>query len=162
MTTLEQKKSLDLILPELRRRFLAPCKSVTFYTQLIVGVFILGGFGVYFRSHWTAKEMSAALLGYFTPLVGAALLEFNFEKELYLRSFGIFASFFFFVLALFVAGIEQPYQLILAIAGAILGVLFWWVAHGLDDRFNDVIARNAVGGDSGNKLSESTDKSWAK
>lgn len=161
----QPRKSMQLILPELRRRLVTPCGYLTFYLHLIGGVIVFGGAGVYYaiwKSHWASAEISAALLGYFTPLVGAALLEFDMEEEPYLRSFGIFAFIGFIVLAVFVITTDSFVQLGLSGLGTALGIGFWWVAHGLNTRFQDVKAQNAWGGDTSVKLPESSDKEWRK
>jgi len=154
---------MQLIFPELRRRFVTPCGYLTFYLHLIGGVILFGGAGVYYtmwKSHGASAEISVALLGYFTPLVGAALLEFDMEEEPYLRSFGIFAFIIFIVMAIFVVTTEHNLQLVVSCLGTILGIGFWWVAHGLNTRFQDVKARDALGGDASAELSKSSDTAW--
>jgi chromate transport protein ChrA len=152
-----------LIWPELKRRFKAPYQSVTFYAHLFVGVIIFGGLGVYiaiWRSHWILEEISAALLGYFPALVGAALLEFDSEEQPYLRSFGFCALGFFSVLAALTVFNKCVLQLIFALLGTILGILFWWVANGNNPRFRDVKPNNAIGGDASGNLARSADTGW--
>lgn len=161
----QSPKSMQLILPELRRRLLTPCGYLTFYLHLIGGVILFGGAGVYYtiwKSHGASGEISAALLGYFTPLVGAALLEFDMEEEPYLRSFGIFAFIGFIVVAIFVVATDHFLQLVFSCLGTLLGIGFWWVAHGLNTRFQDVKAQNAWGGDTAIELPQSSDKEWRK
>jgi len=160
----QSPKSLQLIYPELRRRFLAPCGSVTFFLHLIGGVIIFGGIGVFYsiwRPHLATEQISGALLGYFPPLVGAALLEFDLEDQPYIRSFGLFAFIVFFILTVFIITSAHWWQLVLSIIGTASGILFWWVAHGLNSRFNDVKPQSAIGGDPSAELHASTDKDWA-
>lgn len=114
------------------------------------------------KSHGASAEISAALLGYFTPLVGAALLEFDMEEEPYLRSFGIFAFIGFIVVAILVVTTDRYFQLAVSCLGTLLGIGFWWVAHGLNTRFQDVKAQNAWGGDTSTKLPTSADPEWRK
>jgi hypothetical protein len=159
----QHPKSMQLILPELRRRLVTPCGYLTFYLHLIGGVVLFGGAGVYYtiwKSHGASADISIALLGYFTPLVGAALLEFDMEEEPYLRSFGIFAFIIFIVIAILVVTTECHLQLGFSCLGTFMGIAFWWVAHGLNTRFQDVKAQNALGGDTSVELPKSSDKGW--
>jgi hypothetical protein len=159
------RKSLDLLPTELARRFLAPRKSVTFYCHLFVGVIVFGGLGVYlaiWQSHWSMHETSAALLCYFPALAAAAMLEFDAQDQPYLRSFGIFALVIFVIL--FLLGIDTDYgwQFFWSLVGAALSILFWWVANGLNDRFNDVKPQSALGGDTSEGLHKSSDTGWVQ
>jgi chromate transport protein ChrA len=159
----QPRKSMQLILPQLKRRFYAPCKSVTFYAHLFVGVIIFGGLGVYiatWRSHGAIEDVSAALLGYFPAIVGAALLEFDSENQPYLRSFGFCALGFFSIMAALIVITECGLQLSLALLGTALGILFWWVANGLNPRFDDVKPQDAIGGDASGNLAQSPDTGW--
>jgi hypothetical protein len=159
------QKSMELIWPELVRRFFAPCKSVTFYAYLFVGVIIFGGFGVYyaiFKSHWAVDDTSTALLIYFPALVGAALLEFDSENQPYLRSFGLIALGIFIIMLALVLITDHELRLFLSLIGAASSILFWWVANGLNGRFNDVKPQSALGGDPSGNLQESSDQGWQK
>jgi hypothetical protein len=159
----QPQPSMQLIWPKLKNRLKAPSQSVTFYAHLFVGVIIFGGLGTYIailRSHWVMAEMSAALLGYFPALVGAALLEFDSEDQPYLRSFGFCALGFFSVVAAFVVFTEHAVQLFFASVGTLFGILFWWVANGENPRFRDVIPNNAIGGDVSSNLSKSAETGW--
>ncbi len=159
----QPRPSMQLILPKLKHRLKAPSQSVTFYAYLFVGVMIFGGLGVYiaiWRSHWLMAEISAALLGYFPALVGAALLEFDSEDQPYLRSFGFCALGFFSVVAALVVITEQGMQLTIALVGTFFGILFWWVANGENPRFRDVMPTNAIGGDASGNLTKSSETGW--
>jgi hypothetical protein len=163
--TTHHPKSLRILPLQLKQRLLTPCWSMTFYLHLVFGVIVFGGIGVFASlwKHWAIAELPVALVGYFTPLVGAALLEFDSQDQPYIRSFGLFAFFGLGVLAFFAIVIGPPWQLLLSLAGTGLGILFWWVANGLNPRFNDVIKpQNAYGGDPSAALHESADKGWAK
>jgi len=73
-------KSIQLIWFDLKKRFLTPCGSATFYAHLGFGVMLCGGVGVWailFRSSWRIEDISAALLGYFPALLGGAVLQFT-------------------------------------------------------------------------------------
>jgi hypothetical protein len=162
---LPREKSVEMIWPELVHRFLTPCTSVTFYAHLFLGVVIFGGFGVYFaiyKSHWSVEETSAALLSYFAALAGAALLEFDSENQPYLRSFGLIAFGIFIIVFALVVLTEHWFQLFWSLTGTVLGILFWWVANGLNERFNDVKPQSALGGDPSSSLQESDEEGWLK
>jgi hypothetical protein len=158
-----EQPSLSLLPGDLRKRFAAPVKSVTFYCHLFVGVIVFGGLGVYFavwNSDWSMSDTSAALLCYFPALAAAAMLEFDTQEQPYLRSFGILALVIFIIL--FLLGIKSEYgwQFFWAAAGTILSILFWWVANGLNDRFNDVKPQSALGGDPSGNLRKTPDTGW--
>jgi hypothetical protein len=158
-----EKSSLTLLPGDLRKRFLAPRKSVTFYCHLFVGVIVFGGLGVYFaiwQSHWSMSETSAALLCYFPALAAAAMLEFDTQDQPYLRSFGILALVSFVILFLFGIDSNAGWQLFWSVIGTTLSVLFWWVANGLNDRFNDVKPQSALGGDPTVGLPKTSDPGW--
>jgi hypothetical protein len=164
MDTIPQK-SMDLIWPELVTRFWAPCKSVTFYAHLFFGVILCGGAGIFvtfLKSQWRVEDISAALLGYFPALFGAAVLQFTGEVQPYLRFFSYIAFCVFAPVAIIVSRTEHGWQLFWSLAGAILSILFWWVANGLDKRFDDVEPQSALGGDLSGKLPQSQDKEWKK
>jgi hypothetical protein len=158
-------KSMDLIGPELARRFWTPCKSVTFYSYLIFGVIVCGGSGVltiFLKPRWSAADISAALLGYFPALFGAAALEFTAEHQQYLRSLGLIAVSVLLTVAFIVVKTEQGWQLLFSSAGTVLGIFFWWVANGLNKRFDDVLPQSALGGDVSGNLPQSQDPEWKK
>jgi len=160
-----QQPSLELLPDDLRKRFLAPSKSVTFYCHLFVGVVVFGGLGVYFaiwHSHWSMSDTSAALLCYFPALAAAAMLEFDIQDQPYLRSFGIIALVIFVVLFLFGSQCGSGWQFFWSVIGTILSILFWWVANGLNDRFNDVKPQSALGGDPAAQLAQSPEGGWLK
>jgi hypothetical protein len=163
--TSRELRSIRLIGPDLRKRLVTPCGSMTFYYHLIGGVIIFGGIGMFYgayKSNWKWEEVSAHLLGYFFALIGAAVVEFTAEDQMYLRSFGGLALAVFGVLGLGVGMAGGGLQLGLAIFAAILAVLFWWVANGLNPRFNDVKTENAIGGDLSTKLERSQDTGWER
>jgi hypothetical protein len=158
-----EQPSLKLLPGDLRKRFLAPCKSVTFYCHLFVGVIIFGGLGVslaIWKSDWSMSEISAALLCYFPALAAAAMLEFDTQDQPYLRSFGILALVIFVIL--FLLGIDSGsgWQFLWSSVGTGLSILFWWVANGLNDRFNDVKPQSALGGDPSGHLKKASDSGW--
>ena len=159
------QKSMQLIWPELVHRFWAPCKSVTFYAYLFLGVILCGGSGVlmtFLKSRWGVEDISAALLGYFPALVGAAVLEFTAEYQPYLRSLGVIALSVLLPVTFFVARTEHGWQLFWSLTGTVLSILLWWVANGLNKRFDDVKPQSALGGDESGSLPESQDKEWKK
>jgi hypothetical protein len=160
-----EKHSLELLPQDLRERFVAPVRSVTFYCHLFVGVVVFGGLGVYFAiwaSHWSMRDTSAALLCYFPALAAAAMLEFDSQAQPYLRSFGIIALVIFIIL--FVLGIlsKAGWQFSWSIVGTFLSILFWWVANGLNNRFHDVKPQSALGPDPAGALSKSSETGWVQ
>lgn len=48
------------------------------------------------------------------------------------------------------------------VLGAAISILLWWIANGLNERFNDVRPESALGGNTLGSLPESEDKSWKK
>jgi peptidoglycan/LPS O-acetylase OafA/YrhL len=159
------QKSMELIWPELVNRFWAPCKSVTFYSYLLFGVILCGGSGVlmtFLRTNWRLEDVSAALLGYFPALVGAAVLEFTAEYQPYLRSLGVIALGLLLPVVFFAARTEHGWQFFWALIGTLLSILLWWVANGQNERFEDVRPQSALGGDVQGNLSESQDPGWQK
>ncbi|HKB97146.1 MAG TPA: hypothetical protein VKD23_00030 [Terriglobales bacterium] len=161
----QPQKSIDLIWPELTSRFYAPCKSVTFYSYLVFGVIICGGSGVltvFLKSEWSMSDVSAALLGYFPALFGAAVLEFTTEHQQWLRSLGLIGLCVLLAVAFIAVKTEEGWQLFWALTGTVLGILFWWVANGLNTRFDDVQPQSALGGDPSGTLQQSSDKEWRK
>lgn len=158
-----QQPSLKLLPGDLRKRFAAPVKSVTFYCHLFVGVIVFGGLGVYFaiwNSDWSMSDTSAALLCYFPALAAAAMLEFDTQEQPYLRSFGILALVVFIILFFLGVKSESGWQFFWATIGTALSILFWWVANGLNDRFNDVKPQSALGGDPSSNLQRAADTGW--
>jgi hypothetical protein len=93
-------------------------------------------------------------------LAAAALIEFTQEEQLYLRSFGLIAAGVFLVIFFVAATRPHDGKLGWAALGALLGVLFWWVANGEKDCFRDVKAENAIGGNEARQLLKSEDKEW--
>src|SRR5690348_1188620 len=128
--------SLDLIWEDLRRRFFAPTRSVTFYLHLVVAVVICGGFEIWYqvvfkgiiRDQWSCEAVSSALFAYFPAIVSVALIDFVHEPQPYLRSFGLVAAGFFLVILFLALGTSPLPQLLWAALGAVLAVFFWWVA----------------------------------
>jgi len=158
-------KSMELIWPDLVRRFRSPCTSVTFYAYLFVGVILCGGSGVLvtiIRSGWSIEGISVALLGYFPALVGAAVLDFNQEPQPYLRSFGLIGGGLFLTVLIFSTISGQGWQFLWCLFGTILSIGFWWVANGQNKRFDDVKPGSATGGSVSIPLLESEDKEWKK
>jgi len=157
-----EQPSLNLLPGDLRKRFLAPSKSVTFYCHLFVGVIVFVGLGVYFAI-WRADsigETSAALLCYFPALAAAAMLEFDSQDQPYLRSFGILALVIFLILFLFGVKSGSGWQFFWSVIGTLLSIMFWWVANGLNDRFNDVKPQSAIGGDPSAHLQSAPETGW--
>lgn len=159
------QKSMELIWPELVKRFWAPCKSVTFYAHLFFGVILCGGAGVlvvFLKSNWQIEDLSLALLGYFPALFGAAMLEFSAEVQPYLRFFGIIAICVFAPIAVIAAKTQHGWQLSWTLLGSILSILFWWVANGLNKHFEDVNPDTALGGNVSTDLPSSQEPGWQK
>jgi hypothetical protein len=158
-----RQRSGYLIVADVKNRLKAPCTSVTFYAHLLFGVIVCGGAGVFltlFKTGVQMADISAALLGYFPALVGAAVLEFTAENQPYIRSLGLIALGVVLPVAFLSARAVQGWQLFWSLSGTALGVFFWWIAYGLNDRFNDVKPQSALGGDEGTSLPESKDKEW--
>jgi len=138
--------SLELLLEDLRRRFAAPVKSVTFYLHLSLAVIIGGGFEVWYqivfkgiiRSDWHCEAISSALFAYFPAIVSVALIDFIHERQPYLRSFGLASAGFFLVILALALGTSPFPQLFWATLGAVLAIFFWWAASGEKDCFKDI------------------------
>jgi hypothetical protein len=64
--------------------------------------------------------------------------------------------------AFIVVKTEQGWQLLFSSAGTVLGIFFWWVANGLNKRFDDVLPQSALGGDVSGNLPQSQDPEWKK
>jgi hypothetical protein len=161
----ERKNSIVLLKDDLKNRLITPWKTVTFYKHLLGGLVVFGGVGVtftIFKSPWSMAETSTALLCYFPAIAGTAMLDFEAEDQPYLRSFGFVGLMPFiliFCLGFYSKGCAQFFWSVL---GALLSILFWWMANGLNDRFNDVVfkPKNAIGGDPSAALDKSPDTGW--
>jgi hypothetical protein len=161
----EPVDSIKPLLRDLKRRWNAPKRSVTFYKHLIVGVLVGGGAGIWFtlcKKGMDTPEVAAALLTYFPPLVAAGVIEFTQERQPYLQSFGLIAAAFFLMLFLVAVFVPPAFQLLLALASAILSVLLWWVAVGEKDWVRDIRAEAATGGDVNQPLLKSDETNWKK
>ena len=158
--------SMKILPAELRRRFFAPCKWVTFYGHLLGGIVFLGGAGIWFalvKPTRSVEETTTALLGYFASLVGAALLEFSADDQPYMRSFGTTAAIILIFSALLLVWFSGVVvQLLVAIVWSLFGLAYWWVANGTNPRFIDVNPVSAIGGDSSAELQTSSDQGWSK
>lgn len=146
-----------------RRRFRAPLLSVTFYLHLVLGVVVCGGIGIWhgiYVGNLELKAVSASLFTYFPAIVAAALVEFTQEKQLYLRSFGLLAAGVFLVVFFIAVGTSEKWQFFCSAVGAVLAVLFWWIAVGEKDCFRDIDRDASVGGDIHQPLLSSEDKDW--
>ncbi|WP_287285871.1 hypothetical protein [Mesorhizobium sp.] len=145
---------------ELCRRFTTPMPHFTFWVYLILGVFVCGGFGIWFElvpylyatNPGKLDGVFTALLTFFPTLVGSATLHLIFaENEKPLKAFSLLYCAGFVLLACWL-GFAKPTDMRLAIGGATVGavasVLIWWLANGLDPAFQDQLTPNApVGGD---------------
>ena len=146
-------------------RFRTPLKFNTFYAHLLGGVMLCGGAGVIvtiMKSNRTVPEISIALLGYFPALIGAAMLEFNSERQQYLRSFSLIVLSVFVIVSLIIIKTENWWQLVWCLFATVLSILFWWVANGLNPRFIDIEPQTALGGDENRKLTASGEEGWKK
>ena len=147
--------SVTLLCKDLKRKFLAPTKSFTFYTHLVLAIIAGGGLGIwdalYQSKHaatWNLLAISAALYTYFPAIVATALVEFTHEKQPYMRSFGLFSLAPFSLLFFLAITTEPEFRLAWAIFASIASILFWWVANGEKDFFRDVLTpEDAYGGD---------------
>lgn len=137
--------SIKILWGDTRRRFRAPMRSVTFYAHLFLAVLIGGGLGIWntlyqckLTANWEAATIASALYTYFPAIVAAALIDLTHEKQPYLRSFGLLSATFFAVLFFFATTTSPEIRLRFALGGAILSVLFWWIANGEKDCFKDI------------------------
>jgi hypothetical protein len=138
--------SVTLLWRDIRRRWFAPCRSVTFYNHLIFAVIIGGGLGVWYEvifkglihGDWEMANISAALFAYFPAIVSVAINDFTQERQPYLRSFGHIAAGVFTVIFLLSVATESVFQLFFALLGSLFAVMFWWVASGDKDCFRDI------------------------
>jgi hypothetical protein len=159
----ETVKSIDVICGVLIRRMRAPGRSVTFYAHLFLAVLLGGGAGIWFtllKSGFDVDKLAAALLTYFPALVAAALIDLTQERQPYLRSFGLISAGGF--LTIFVIGATRVHgaQCAWAFLGALLSVLFWWIANGDKTWVRDVAPDAATGGDVTKDLLKSEDEGW--
>jgi hypothetical protein len=138
--------SIALLQDDLRRRFVAPTRSVTFYLHLFFAVVIGGGFEIWYQvvfhgiiqNEWSCEAISSALFGYFPAIVAVALIDFVHEPQPYLRSFGLAAAGVFLVILFLALGTSSLFRLSWALAGGLLAVLFWWAASGEKNCFKDI------------------------
>jgi hypothetical protein len=145
MTIKEDLKSLDLLPGELKRRFLTPLKSVTFWAHLIVAVIGLGGAGIWYSliecritEHWSMSAIAAALCTYFPAVAGAAYVDSSSEGQPYFRSFGIIALAVFVILIFLSVFTIRDGSILWGTIGSILSILFWWVVNADKSCFRDV------------------------
>src|SRR5260370_21286402 len=104
------------------------------------------------------SDVSAALLGYFPALFGAAVLEFTTEHQQWLRSLGLIGLCVLLAVAFIAVKTEEGWQLFWVLTGTVLGILFSWVANGLNTRFDDLQPQNALMGGPSATLQPSSDK----
>lgn len=156
-------KSVQLIWSDVKNRLAAPCGSVSFYSHLGFGVLLCGGVGVWpilFRSSWRMEDISVALLAYFPALLGGAVLQFTEDLQPYLRAFAFIALLFLTPVTFAAYTTHHAWQLTWAVAGTLLSILLWWIANGLDKRWDDVKPQSAVGGDASAPFSHQQDGGW--
>jgi len=148
--------SLDLLWGDLKRKFVAPKKSLTFYASLVFAVITCGGAGIwkalFFQSTpegtWDLIAIATALSTYYPAIVAPALIEFTHEDQPYLRSFGLLSLVPFGVLFALALMSEPRWGIGWAAAASTLAILFWWVANGEKDFFRDVVKQDdPTGGD---------------
>lgn len=142
---------MKLLWVDVRRRFQAPTGSVTFYAHLFLAVLLGGGLGIWntlyqfgLIGNWDSAILAGALYTYFPAIVAAALIDLTHEKQPYLRSFGLLSAAFFAVLFFFATTTAPNLRLGFSIVGALLGVMFWWIANGEKDCFKDVNPESAT------------------
>jgi hypothetical protein len=141
----EVTDSIKVLFRDGQRRFKAPTRSVTFYAHLCLAVLIGGGLGIWntlyqckLTANWDAATIAAALYTYFPAIVAAALIDFTHEKQPYLRSFGLLSATLFAILFFFSTTTAPDARVKFALTGAVLSVLFWWMANGEKDCFKDI------------------------
>lgn len=161
--------SISLLRNDLRRRLIAPVRSVTFYCHLLLGIVVGGGLGIWYtigafinNGKFDSATCATAIFTYYPALVAAALLEFIQEKQPYMRSFGILSMALFAVLFFSILLIPPWAQIALSIVASFLAILYWWIANGEKSFFRDVNPDNSIGDDVNNPLLESTDPDWHK
>jgi len=137
--------SIELLWRDARRRLWAPVKSVTFYAHLLLAVLVCGGLGIWntlyqckLNGQWDMLNIAAALYTYFPAIAAAALIELTHERQPYLRSFGLLSAAFFVGIFFFATTTQPETRAIWAGIGALLGVLFWWIANGEKACFKDI------------------------
>lgn len=137
--------SIGLLCSDTRRRLCAPVRSVTFYAHLLIAVLVCGGLGIWntlyqckLNSQWDLLNIAAALYTYFPAIAAAALIELTHERQPYLRSFGLISSVFFVCIFFFATTTQPNTRMIFAGIGALLSILFWWIANGEKDCFKDI------------------------
>ena len=136
---------------ELKRRFLAPVGHVTFWTYLLVGVIIFGGFPVwleailYFTSNISesTSHLRTALVAFSPALIGSVSFQLIFEefgrnKRMLAFAIVVVVLFSLVGVTLILARRITDYVAIsLAFGLSAFAVLEWWIANGLNPTFQD-------------------------
>jgi len=145
---------------EIRRRTLAPFKSVPFVFYFILAIVVLGGLGIWVEAvksqlnpNWKVDGLLTALSTFFPALIGSASLQLILKStdssDKILISFSLLVCFLSFVGIGFIAAFFSLHpQLCLnaAIGFGVLAVWFWWFTNGDDLTFYNAPIDAATGG----------------
>jgi hypothetical protein len=146
---------------ELKRRFLAPVRHVTFWVYLILAVIIFGGFPIwlevvfYFNAdiHESTSHLRTALVAFFPALIGSVSFQLIFEevgRNKRMLAFAMFVVVFFSligVILILARSIADYVAIPVAFGLCAFAVLEWWIANGLNPTFQDDLDVEApVGG----------------
>lgn len=151
-----QKNSFVMLGAYLRGQLLAPVRHVSFWVYLIIAIFVAGALGIYvelFKFMNGASDLGGLLTAIYTyfPAIaaGAGLQMMLAEREKYVRSFAIIASTLLVLLTLLhafkVYGKPQV-SLVFGIVGIVSSTLFWWIANGGNQSFQDFDLEAPLGG----------------
>lgn len=154
------ENSVQKLASELKNRFAMPIGQVSFWVALVMGVIIMGGWGIwveiikwsYFEEDGT-KGIRTAIHTYFPALACTATMQLIMVEndKKYLRSFGwalgvilLVASLLLLVLT---SKLSDGASFFWGALFSILAVLVWWVANGHEPMFHDTPSLDAaVGG----------------
>jgi hypothetical protein len=156
---------------ELRKRFTMPMGQVSFWVALVMGVVLMGGWGIwieiikwsYFDEDGT-KGIRTAIHTYFPALAFTATMQLIMVEgdKKYLRSFGWALGIILLIASLFLLILTNKLSDGISFWGGIffstLAVLVWWIANGMEPMFHDTPSIDAaVGGNADAPLKGGTD-----
>ncbi len=157
--TLFRDNSFEPLLGDLKIRLATPVGQVTFWVFLVIGILVCGGTPIWVEAIklWLGfatdtENLRTAINCYFPAIGGAAAAQLMFAgRQKYLTSFSFFAAFFFFISSILTLLLGKfpatRWTWAFGLLAAVLAILMWWIANGLDETFRDNITPDAaVGG----------------
>lgn len=141
---------------ELKRRFFAPVRHVTFWTYLLVGVIFFGGLAIWLElclyvaapiedglRGATSDHLKVALVTFFPALIGSVSTQLLFEeagRNKRMLAFAVMVGVFFLAIGLWLTldrGLRNSISISVATVSCCASVLVWWVANGSNRAFQD-------------------------